>query len=289
MCFSGAVLTLGVIGCDTWYYLESGDFLVKLSQKPVITPFNNLIYNTNADNLALHGSHPFYQHFLVNLSQLLGPAILVLPFIRRSIAAFSAVSATALLSLAPHQEARFLLPCVPLLLSTVHVPLKHRLSWLGAWAIFNLLFGVLMGLYHQAGIIPAQLFLGTQPSITRAFWWKTYSPPTWLLGSRQSQLVTTDLMGMSQSLIVDTICRDSSSALQDQVVLVAPASALFLDQFISSKPISSETRMELTELWSFRKHLNLDDVDVGDEGLVPTIQRVVGRRGLKIWSVACRT
>ena len=36
---------------------------------------------------------------------------------------------------------------------------------------------------------------------------------------------------------------------------------------------------------TFRRHLNLDDMDFGDDGVVETLRRVVGRRGLGIWKV----
>lgn len=39
----------------------------------VITPLNNLLYNMNTENLALHGIHPRYTHFAVNLPLLYGP------------------------------------------------------------------------------------------------------------------------------------------------------------------------------------------------------------------------
>lgn len=49
----------------------------------VITPLNNLLYNLNVDNLAQHGLHPRYTHFVINLPLLFGPlalfALLYLP------------------------------------------------------------------------------------------------------------------------------------------------------------------------------------------------------------------
>jgi hypothetical protein len=39
----------------------------------VVTPLNNLIYNMNTENLALHGIHPRYTHFAINLPLLYGP------------------------------------------------------------------------------------------------------------------------------------------------------------------------------------------------------------------------
>ena len=36
---------------------------------------------------------------------------------------------------------------------------------------------------------------------------------------------------------------------------------------------------------TFRRHVNLDDLDFGDDGVVETLKRVVGRRGLGLWRV----
>ena len=41
----------------------------------VITPLNNLIYNSKVENLSNHGLHPYYTHLLVNLPQILGPGL----------------------------------------------------------------------------------------------------------------------------------------------------------------------------------------------------------------------
>ena len=38
----------------------------------IITPLNNLLYNSSYDNLAQHGIHPYYTHILINLPQILG-------------------------------------------------------------------------------------------------------------------------------------------------------------------------------------------------------------------------
>src|SRR5450432_1721158 len=137
----------------TWYDLFSN---------PVITPLNNLKYNLSKSNLATHGLHPWYQHILANLPQLLGPAFVLL-FLRPhlSLRLYSAISGISVLSIFQHQEARFLLPTVPLILSSVQLP-RNQLGlriWAGAWIAFNVIFGILMGTYHQGGIIPTQVFL----------------------------------------------------------------------------------------------------------------------------------
>lgn len=46
-----------------------------------------------------------------------------------------------------------------------------------------------------------------------------------------------------------------------------------------------EMRLRLTHLETYKKHVNLDDMDFGDDGVVDTLMRVVGRRGLGVWRV----
>lgn len=288
MALSGATMGLLAIICDTWYYRNTSTSSTALLPRLVITPLNNLKYNTNSDNLALHGIHPFYQHFLVNLPQLLGPAILLLPFTRRTILSLSAYSSTALLSLLPHQEARFLLPSIPLLLASVRLPARRRESWVGAWIVFNLSLGILMGVYHQAGVVPAQLFLQHKPEISIAYWWKTYSPPNWPLGARQPPLTTVDLMGLSSSLLHKSICESARYVPQGHTVLVAPRSATFLDSFSRDSTSNAAIPLKLKEIWSTKTHINLDDMDIGEDGLLQTVERVIARRGLTIWTVECR-
>lgn len=225
----------------------------------------------------------------------------------RETRALSAISATALLSIFPHQEPRFLIPCVPLLLSCVRM---HRSRiFLAVWIIFNAVMGFLMGVYHQGGVVPAQLAMRTivenntaaqgiksHPDAT-VFWWKTYSPPHWLLGPQQGnhtgQIDTLDLMGIPGLGMIQQLeaavpgCPNSSP-----VYLVAPSSATFLDQYTS--PLSLSTphtpNLQLYRLWSYSQHLNLDDLDFGDDGVLETLNRVIGRRGLGVWSVrrACK-
>ncbi|KAL1969028.1 hypothetical protein VTN77DRAFT_862 [Rasamsonia byssochlamydoides] len=327
VCFVGfgSFFTLIAILTDTVFYRSSSFSFLDTIRNPVITPLNNLLYNTNTANLATHGLHPRYQHFLVNLPQLLGPAfvILILSLFTRSGAlarlnnkrAVSAISGTMILSIFPHQEPRFLIPCVPLLLTCIR-PFKSRLL-LVTWIAFNAALGFLMGVYHQGGVVPTQLEIPAIVSASLAtkqdgrlgtatvFWWKTYSPPLWLLGDNSSspvEIKTRDLMGIPGMEMIhelDTavpkcpkdseagskpVAADDSRAT-NTVFLVAPRSATFLDVY--SRPSSSDVGppLRLHELWTYRKHLNLDDLDFGEDGILPTLKRVIGRRGLTVWAV----
>ncbi|GKZ81494.1 alpha 1,2 mannosyltransferase [Aspergillus niger] len=305
---------------DTTFYNPSAS-LWDAVHAPIITPLNNLLYNSDQSNLALHGLHPRYHHFLVNLPQLLGPAYvaIILSMSKstaiqswlKNIRAVSAISATAMLSIFPHQEPRFLLPCVPLLLSCLRVR-KSRL-FLAAWVIFNAALGFLMGVYHQGGVVPTQIAIpsivsesifeagamsandNAQKSAT-ILWWKTYSPPLWLLGDNtttQLNIETRDLMGISgpemaselEKLVPQCPNNDDSNSMDNSersIFVVAPKSATFLDRYTNPSP--DDSGLTLHELWTWRKHLNLDDLDFGTDGIFPTLKKVIGRRGLSVWA-----
>lgn len=205
----------------------------------------------------------------------------------------SALSGTALLSIFPHQEARFLLPAVPLILSSIRLPRpRFRRAWISIWIIFNLALGVLMGVYHQGGIVPVQMQIAkSNETITDVFWWKTYSPPTWLLNGKNEELKTVDLMGIPGEQMVDRIkaalppCRTRKPPKiegRGLVYLVAPRSAYFLKPYLDH---AKREELSLDEVWSYSKHLNLDDMDFGDDGVWKTLGRVVGDRGLVVWQV----
>lgn len=314
----GLLFSLTAIYIDTTFYRPSASFR-SIFRDPIITPLNNILYNTDTSNLALHGLHPHHQHFVANLIQLLGPAYIVMilslfswpivPRWMRNVRALSAVSATVLLSIFPHQEPRFLLPCVPLLLSCVRMH-KSRI-FLATWIIFNAVMGFLMGVYHQGGIVPAQLAMRSIISTNAAaqgiksipdakvFWWKTYSPPHWLLGespeTSNSTISTLDLMGIPGLEMIQHL--DSTvpaCPITSPIYLVAPTSATFLDTYTADSNSNSNSNsnresrtanLQLYRLWSYRKHLNLDDLDFAEDGVVNTLKRVVGRRGLGVWSV----
>jgi phosphatidylinositol glycan class Z len=188
---------------DTAYYKNAAPFVLpaRLSHWPgvtslqahlpsiVLTPFNNVVYNTNAENLALHGTHPWYMS-IVNLGVLMGPAIFVRWNLKRHILlAISAGLGVFCLSWVPHQEARFLLPATALAFTSLDLGQEELIAeertevveikgpdafaamvaettiikparglsrrFLFAWVTFNLLAGVLFGALHQRGVISA--------------------------------------------------------------------------------------------------------------------------------------
>ena len=294
-----SALTVSVLAiiADTQHYHPSFSLLATL-RSPTITPLNSLLYNSSASNLSTHGLHPFYQHTLINLPQLLGPALFLLPSTilssPKSLPTISILSSLFLLSLVPHQEARFLTPLAPLCLSVIRLPRSRQFTryWLAGWVVFNTLFAALMGTYHQGGVVPGQIWLGKHSLGTReeskgpmeqVFWWRTYPPPIYLLG-KDTGVSTTDLMGLRfgdmqkrvRSALGD--CRRGST----RIGLVAPWSSVVLDEWRGN---GTQNGVRIEELWRWDKHLNLDDMDFAEDGVLSTLRRVIGRRGLVIWSV----
>ncbi|EME82088.1 glycosyltransferase family 22 protein [Pseudocercospora fijiensis CIRAD86] len=286
MLFSGLATMAIAITMDTEFYQGYRPHVRDLLKTAVFTPWNNLTYNTDVANLSQHGLHPFWQHFVANLPQLIGPAIpLLFLWSRKDILLWSAVSGTIALSLFPHQEPRFLLPAVPLLLATTALPPRGARYWVAIWIFFNALAAVLFGQYHQGGVVPAQNWIAQQEAVSQAFWWKTYSPPRWLLDGRNHYMETLDLMGMSGDKMIAQLKQSAHcESAANKTLLVAPDSATFLDAH--TWPSSESKDLTFLKMWQYRKHIGLDDLDFGGDGVKPTLQRVVGRRGLVVWQVS---
>ncbi|EFY90757.1 GPI mannosyltransferase, putative [Metarhizium acridum CQMa 102] len=295
--FDSAHCGYSAIALDTAFYSSEPVTWADLISRPTITPLNFFLYNSDTANLAQHGIHPWYQHVAANLPQLLGPAaVLVFAKPHLSLRLYSAISGLFVLSIFPHQEARFLLPTVPLILSSVELPKNKTMlrTWAGAWIIFNLFLGVLMGIYHQGGVVPGQVFMSKQPDATQAIWWKTYTPPIWLLNGKNEVLQTRDVMGLKGDALLTQLTelatcdtpadRRNQEYLKEKngTYLIAPASATWLDPYLSNKGLHG---LRFREVWRYRKHLNLDDLDFGDDGIWNTLSRVIGRRGLIAWRV----
>ena len=288
---TAAATSFVAIAVDTSFYHPGATLTFALLKQPTITPLNSILYNSSRANLSLHGLHPPYQHLVASLPLLLGPAILL--FVARprfsSLPYISALSGITFLSFIPHQEPRFLIPAVPLILSSVHLPRNRSLSsiFICASVFFNVILGLLMGIYHQGGVIPAQIWLGEQESLglNEVLWWRTYSPPVWLLGG--ANITTTDLMGMDYSQMLQLVesksaeCFDSNYTTSS-LGLVAPWSSMELDDWV---PRNGNGRMVARPIWFAKNHVNLDDLDIYGKGAIAELRRVFLRRGLVIWDV----
>ncbi len=102
-----------------------------------------------------------------------------------------------ILSLAPHQEPRFLVPLItPLaLLMPVgpFVPEKSASKWTRAlkliWIVFNLTLGIFFGVLHQGGVVPSLNYVHSQlesGQVRNVVFYHTYMPPRFLLAMRPS-------------------------------------------------------------------------------------------------------
>lgn len=284
------LLTLAVaVTVDTEIYANVRPSIWNIADTTIFTPLNNLNYNLNPENLATHGLHPYWQHFALNLPQLLGPAIpLLLLSSRKNILFWTSIAGIAALSCFRHQEPRFLLPAIPLLLSTLKTPARFQRLFLTTWILFNTVLGILFGAYHQAGIIPAQRFLEKQTNVADLFWWRTYPPPTWLEGGLSNTVNVKDWMGLDSDKLISELYNKVECQVDNRPrgLLVAPASATVLDKYIEQDDGQMYgITVRLKELWRTDRHVGLDDLDFEKDGVWKTLRRVLGRRGLVVWQI----
>jgi phosphatidylinositol glycan class Z len=97
------------------------------------------------------------------------------------------------LSLAPHQEPRFLLPLLPAAAAAAAADgaaarLASSPAALAAWSAANLLGAAFFGFAHQGGVVPAVAQLSTvlaeddeSSDHALVYFWRTYTPPESLL------------------------------------------------------------------------------------------------------------
>lgn len=221
-----------------------------------ITPLNNLVYNSNVSNLSNHGLHKLYTHVLINYPQLIGPLIFLLPpFNNKYVSTIfyqSFISGILVLSLLPHQELRFLLPSIPLLLSSFSFNKNSKISKyiLKIWLLFNTILIIFYGLFHQAGLIPAINYLNSSEYLkgTKIYWFNTYPPPTFLINSNFENV---NLMGFSIDSVVSEIELNSKPS-----IIVTPSNSIDRLKF-NSKSIEIQ--------WHTLWHLDLDHFDFDNE------------------------
>ncbi|KAJ2865465.1 alpha 1,2 mannosyltransferase [Coemansia erecta] len=171
-CGCAALVALALVAADSAYY---GTL--------TCTVLNNLRYNTNASNLALHGLHARYMHLAASMPVLFGPLYVLLllklwPAIKRTFAPGNCVPAAALwslivgtaaLSLVQHQEPRFMvpaLPCIVLLTWRWHRVLPAYF-W-RVWAAYNVCCACIYGAVHQAGVVPVVQYLANTSVIMQS-------------------------------------------------------------------------------------------------------------------------
>lgn len=157
----------------------------------VYTPLQNILYNRSLDNLSKHGIHSNFTHVFINLPVLLGPLLIVLLFYGKklklnNVPLLSAISGVIVHSLIPHQEARFLLPAVPLVIVSCDFrSLNSRKMCtklvVCTTVVFNLIMLVLMGSFHQSGLVTLTIDRYTLSLIKDSSigYWHTLMPLHW--------------------------------------------------------------------------------------------------------------
>ncbi|KAE9312794.1 hypothetical protein PF008_g19889 [Phytophthora fragariae] len=301
------IWSVGFIVVDTVYFHPevvegrwNRSMLQKIAGNAVIAPLNNLLYNVQYDNLELHGVHPRLTHLTVNMPMLFGPMFLVflVRFLRYPDRSFFGGACVmfplACLSLAPHQEPRFLLPTiVPLHIFTalhgrtgvVRFLTTYKLGLL-LWIGFNVVLTLFFGILHQGGVVPMLLSLSTigtsyegastvngltsscrfenasslaHVGSARLVFAKTYMPPRFLLAG----LTTTpafrviDLAGGTSDDLPELLrFHKTDPPLSDTAFVVLPASVDF-DDFIHESSLSVSS---IAKVGSCFPHITTEDL-----------------------------
>ena len=141
--------------------------------------------------------------------------------------------------------------------------------------------------------MPAQNYIAEHlGNATTVIWWKTYSPPTWLLGEMSERCSTVDLMGAKWSVVEERLeqgkggCGVESGEKSKETYLVAPL-AMNVEQYVGG----GKQLYRLRKVWVYRSHLGLDDLDFDFEkhGVLGVVMKVWDSRGLGIWRVEDHT
>lgn len=231
-----------MVAIDTHYFREAPqrNFFGSL----VLCPWNAFDYNRKSRNLKEHGIHPRFTHCLCNMPLLFGPMLVsglasALFFgdttkvklksrasTLRIVCAATVATQLAVLSLAPHQEPRFLLPLllpIVILFGDHAFPgSRHRISTRAvAWIAFNFSLAIFFGFVHQGGIVPSLAHLSWEISrvsqsgtpVAAVVYHQTYMPPWHLLARDASDsLALVDTEAVSDDV---TLCDYVAASLKD--------------------------------------------------------------------------
>ena len=253
----------------------------------VVTPWNFVNYNMQTDNLAVHGIHPRYTHFVVNLPLLTGPLYLPILFITfvSIIGFFNRHKVTkeahqtvwltlmmlvpvSVLSVFPHQEPRFLIPLLPVLMvlgtKVVRVMSPAKYTFCILWGFFNIVLILVYSFLHQAALVPSmsiyQQKLSSRSGSNRehhAIFYNTYPPPRHLLliKPETTNIKVHDLAGAHRKSLMKLIKETKLSCSRNQgkkcqlyVFLPATVSPIIQDRL-------SEYKVEIT---SICPHLSME-------------------------------
>mmetsp|Transcript_18171 Transcript_18171/g.33591 ORF Transcript_18171/g.33591 Transcript_18171/m.33591 type:complete len:509 (+) Transcript_18171:174-1700(+) len=215
------------------------DFLLQIGNfKVVLTPLNSLLYNTDTSNLAIHGLHPRITHLAVNMQLLFTPLWFFGLFTKQGSSSGGRPSLFALrgsivfsllvLSSAPHQEARFLLPLlVPVSVLCADI-VSDRPRIRNLWLVFNAILAIFYGGFHQAGVVPGLLSIGETAeklNVRCVATYETYMSPRFLLAGYQGKLdVFHDFGGAGPIEVVEKL--GTLGCTQGRWLLMLPSTAM---------------------------------------------------------------
>lgn len=299
----------------------------------VVTPWNALAYNSNILNLQEHGLHPRWTHSIVNMFLLYGPltaiaylAILSHPWKEghthqgearnrtSTMCALILISGLGFLSLAPHQEPRFLLPLLVPLVLLVREDFFRRRALLVVWIVFNAVLFGFFGVLHQSGVVQSLLWAGTMiskhdPSVL--IYYHTYMPPTFLLrpppsveyrcrrvGNNEEQTcqqvgsfgVLVDLNGSDLQTLIDSLELHLSCSLErppERHAILAMPSIVETDKdnrvwsFTSKRCSLPGHGCQI--IWQKQHHLSTEDLPPLDDSLQNFYHGLV----LNVFNITC--
>ncbi|KAL9180374.1 hypothetical protein ACHAXT_008344 [Thalassiosira profunda] len=296
-----------------------------------VAPLNAFRYNSKSANLAEHGLHPRITHAAVNVPMLFGP----LAFAMYSSIAIqskwcgglslsmacqmSMLAGLLVLSCAPHQEPRFLLPIlVPLALLYGHKVVgsgesqkdsqKLILVLRIVWVVFNVILYAFFGWLHQGGLVPSLLYLPKIHAGEAVIFWKAYMPPTFLTqkesfergdavcGASEGEATCTnrregvilDLQGADSSVLLEVL-RERLPCPQPEEATVGGNGIRLLSPISVILPLVGDTAemawdgYSFTPTQSFRGHISTEDWPAFD-GLVT---KFIDQLKLAVYEVSC--
>ncbi|EPX74563.1 alpha-1,2-mannosyltransferase [Schizosaccharomyces octosporus yFS286] len=251
----------------------------KFYGKFTVTLLNNISYNSRFENLALHGIHSKTQHFFVNVPLLCGPLLPTFSLWNiRNAQAWFWIFPVAVLSIFPHQEARFLLPAISLYVVFAARYIRSRFLLL-LFIIYSIVMSVFYGIMHQNGVVPSVVELG---SILRdngllnqtsnnyypatIYYWRTYTAPTWMLARPNSSPIdVVQLYNYSKEQTLSLFWEDHHNTQKLEKEFINFVSSKTISFPILVCPIallqSDEDTKGLQLLKYIPYHVDLDDAD----------------------------
>lgn len=192
------------------------------------------------------------------------------------------------LSLFPHQELRFLLPLQPLVLHILDFEFLHeKLTgkkgelWyvvtgrskivlrniLVVWGIFNAIFGVLMGVFHQGGVLTALEYLQNSHENEIHIWWRTYLPPGWILDRPfQKSTLEQPQLEANKTVIVDAMGGDLDrvmKVLKQSLEMNKPTKLICPKGSFNGAIEKSNHSLYFEPEWALIWHLDMDHLERG--------------------------